>query len=53
MGLKGVFGGLSQAIVLAFEDQSEGPGVMRDEEEDNYCTEREGGVWSLDYVFFP
>lgn len=46
MGLKGVFGGLSQAIVLVFEDQNEGPGVMRDEEEDNYCTEREerGGM---------
>ena len=35
MGLSGVFGGLRQATVLGLEDQSEGPGVMRDKDEGN------------------
>lgn len=35
MGLKGVFGGLNKATVLGLEDQSEGLGVMRDEEGNN------------------
>lgn len=45
MGLKGMFGSLRQATVLGLEDQSEGPGVMRDEDEGNnrlYWKKREG-----------
>ncbi len=45
VGLKGMFGGLRQATVLGLEDQSEGPGVMRGEEEGNnrlYWKKREG-----------
>lgn len=68
MGLKGVFGGLRQATVLGLEDQSEGPGVMRDEDEGNnrlYEKKREGYsqrlCWSPvvrmprypHHVFFP
>lgn len=35
MGMKRVSGGLCQATVLGLEDQSEGLGVIRDEEEEN------------------
>lgn len=45
MGMKGVFGGLCQATVLGLEDQSEGLGDIRDEEEENnrlYWKKREG-----------
>lgn len=56
MGLKGVFGGMDQVTVLGLEDQSEGLGVMRDEEEGNnrlywrkregYCQHYVGHQWS-------
>lgn len=44
MVLKGVFEGLGQATVSGLEDRSEGPGVMKDEEEGNNrrCTGEKG-----------
>lgn len=36
MGLKGIFGGLCKATVLGLDDQSEGLGLVRDEDEGNH-----------------